>query len=339
MSSGTATTLVMVDSAGPARLRVVADEADAAIATILARRPDETDAAWHRVLRSEGYRALHAREAAMGRAFTDSSFRTFLRSDSARGQVGAVQATLDRWRHADVTGAVRSAVAYLPEGTPIRATLYFEVKPRRNTFVFKTDSSPSLFVAVDPAVGTGTFTNELAHELHHIGYAAACPSQDDTGSGRPFDRVKMWMGAFGEGWAMLAAAGGPGADPHAADDSVGYRTWNRDYPHVATDMRALDTFFGSVLDRHLARPDTIQAVAMSFFGTAQGPWYTVGYLMVRTIEMAKGRPALLQTLCDPVRLVLVYQTVARDRNRQGDHLPLWSPSLVARLASASRGRT
>jgi hypothetical protein len=70
---------------------------------------------------------------------------------------------------------------------------------------------------------------------------------------------------------------------------------------------------------------------MSFFGPVQGPWHTVGYLMVQTIELARGRPALLVRLCDPAQLVLTYQDIAVARDHAGGRLPLWADSLIERL--------
>ena len=60
---------------------------------------------------------------------------------------------------------------------------------------------------------------------------------------------------------------------------------------------------------------------MSFFGTVQGPWYTVGYLMVQNVEKSEGRPALLRLLCDPVALVTTYQDIARGRDPEDAQLP------------------
>jgi hypothetical protein len=51
-----------------------------------------------------------------------------------------------------------------------------------------------------------------------------------------------------------------------------------------------------------------------------------------TVERAGGRPALVETLCDPVRLLRRYNTAAGGR-RQGDPaLPVWSETLLARLS-------
>ncbi len=326
---------VVIDSAGPARLRVVADEADGAVAVILAHDSAALVRASSQLRGSEGLWALHAREASMRRDLTDSALLSFLRSDSMVARSHTIRATLARWREANITGAVRRAAAYLPAGTPIRATLYFEIKPRLNTFVFRTDSGPSLFVAIDSSISSGGFENELAHELHHIGYDAACDGRRDTTQTEPLKTTLSWMTAFGEGWAVLAAAGGPDADPQATSDSLQRAVWSRDYRQVARDMHRLDGFFRDVLERRLSAPDSITQTAMSFFGPLQGPWYTVGYLMVRTIEKTEGRRRLLATLCDPARLVLTYQNIARRHCTGRPSLPLWSDTVIGYLAAGT----
>jgi len=73
------------------------------------------------------------------------------------------------------------------------------------------------------AVSREKFENTLAHELHHIGYSSSCPSKQTSEEIAklpisPQGVVKM-IGAFGEGFAMLAAAGGPNVHPHAVSNT------------------------------------------------------------------------------------------------------------------------
>jgi hypothetical protein len=72
---------------------------------------------------------------------------------------------------------------------------------------------------------------------------------------------------------------------------------------------------------------------MAFFGV-QGPWYTVGWLMASTVEREGGRPALVETLCDPVRLLRRYNTAAAGRRAGNPARPVWSEALLARLSKA-----
>jgi hypothetical protein len=136
------------------------------------------------------------------------------------------------------------------------------------------------------------------------------------------------MGAFGEGFAMLAAAGGPAWHPHATSDSSARNRWDRDSGRAPADMGELEAFFTAVLDGRLSE-DSLTARGMSFFGV-QGPWYTVGYLMARSIEESRGRARLVELICDPVRLLLEYDAVTRER----PDLPRWSRAFVDRLRTA-----
>ncbi len=319
-------------SAPRVNVRLVADEADAALAyagSVANGRPDE--AAWARLLAAEGYRRLHRREAAMGRAFTDSAFRAFIHSDTLLARVPAIERTLAAWRGADVSAAAGRAFAYLPAGSRLDAVLYPMVKPRNNSFVFDvaTDSA-AIFLYVDPAVTRAEFENTLAHELHHVGSAAACRDVEPGATLAPeLQRTAQWMGAFGEGVAMLAAAGGPDVHPHAASDSAARARWERDYANAPEDVRRLEAFFLDVIEGRLSDPAAQRERAMAFWGDAQGAWYTVGYLMAKTVEEAAGRDAVVAATCDMWRLLVAYEAAAAQRD--DETLPRWSPALMSRL--------
>jgi hypothetical protein len=311
---------------GGVALSVSAAEADAALAVIQAQDSAVRTRAWTRLLASRPYQRLHEREAAMGRAFTDSAFRAYLTSDSVRLQAPVFAATLQAWRTADIEGAAQHAAAYLPAGTPIRASLYFMIKPRRNTFVFDVPKDPAIFVAIDPSLNAEEFQNEYAHELHHIGYGVAC--RDDTTRAPRDARTSAllgWMGSLGEGWAMLAAAGDPQINPHASSAAATRATWDADYANVGADLSRLQDFFMGILNGTSSDSATT-ATGMSFFGPVQGPWYTVGYLMASTIERTDGHAALLAVLCDHAAMALRYQAIAESRS-----LPRWSDAFVERL--------
>lgn len=313
-------------------VRVVTDEAEAALAyasSVRLRSPDVT--AWQRLVTSEGYRRLHQREAAMGRAFTDSAFRAFLHADTLLARVPALERALAEWRNADVGAAAARAFGYLPAGTRLDAVIYPMVKPRDNSFVFDvaTDSA-AIFLYVDPAVSRAKLENTLAHELHHVGIAAACAAAEEGVGLAPAVRPAVrWMGAFAEGVAMLAAAGGPVVDPHATSDSTERARWARDYANAPADMRLVEVFFMDIIEGRLKDEQAQRQRAAPFWGDAQGAWYTVGYLMAATVERVDGRDALVATMCDPYRLLVAYESAAR---RSGDTaLPRWSPRLMQHL--------
>ncbi len=314
----------------PASVTLVADEARAVLdlTAILGagRQPAESD--WARLQAAEGYRRLHQREASLHREFTDQSFREFVGSPDLIRRRPALETTLEEWSRADIRSAALLALAYLPAGSALRARLYPVIKPRTNTFVFATGTdSAAIFLYLDPAVSRAELENTLAHELHHIGYASACRD------GRPklegtLGTAEEWMGGFGEGFAMLAAAGGVDRHPHAASDTAARHRWDRDLADAPASIAELEAFFTGILDGRLAG-DSLTDRGMSFFGV-QGPWYTVGYLMAKTIEQARGRARLVELVCDPARLVLEYATVTSGRI----DIARWSPAFIGRLMTA-----
>ncbi|HEU5310491.1 MAG TPA: DUF5700 domain-containing putative Zn-dependent protease, partial [Candidatus Eisenbacteria bacterium] len=203
-------------------ITVVTDEADAALGILdrIRTRRAVRDEDWRRLRESEGYRRLKKREESMGRPFSDSVFVAFLHADSTVARAGALARTVAAWKKGDLTAAGKRALAYLPAGARIRAKVYLTIKPWTNSFVFETTTDPAIFLYVDPKVSAAKFENTVAHELHHIGYAGACAAEEDTALAPEVRTARMWTSAFGEGVAMLAAAGGPGFHPHAVSDSV-----------------------------------------------------------------------------------------------------------------------
>jgi hypothetical protein len=324
------------------RLRLDTTEAVAALAILEARRaggaPAEADR--QRLLSSQGYQRLKTREAAMRRAFTDSSFSAFLHSDSLGRRSGELRHALTAWEAADLRAAAARALAYLPDDARIAATVYVMIKPRTNSFVWDVETNPAIFLYLDPSRTQSQFANTVAHELHHIGFASVRARTDSLLAGLP-DSVKTaaeWIGAFGEGFAMLAAAGGPDVHPHAESPAADRARWDNDMARFNQDLRTLEEFFRDVISRRLATPDTVRAVAASFYGI-QGPWYTVGWRMAVLIEKAFGRDELIRCMTDPRRLLERYNEAAAAQNRaQRDSLAQWSPELIAALGRARKLR-
>lgn len=325
----------LADGRGRTDVRLVSDEAEAALTLLRQRQAGQapSDSDWRRLFNSNGYRHLAEREAAMGRGFSDSGFATFLVSDSVLRRATALEAALPGLEHADVSAAAARALAYLPRGTPLRARLYLEIKPATNSFVFTgRDSVPSIFLYVRSDYRPAQLENTIAHELHHIGLNAACPEPPLTHATPAQRMLLLYLGAFGEGQAMLAAAGSPTAHPHAADaDSIRER-WDRDMAHAPADIDSLSAFFTAVLDARLTSADSVSEQARTYYGV-QGPWYTVGWLMAATIERERGRDALIGSLCQPTRFIALYNEAAQSADRRGATLPLWPAPLVQRLTA------
>jgi hypothetical protein len=314
-------------SPAPLDVRIVTDEAEAALA-IAAGATD--DAAVARLIASEGYVRLKAREHALKRDIVDAEFVAFVQSETVRNRLSELTSTLNDWRNADLRGAAAKALAYLPADSRLRASIYLEIKPRPNSFVFDLDTNPGIFLYLDPAVPKALFENTVAHELHHVGSAQNCP----PAAIRPaldalppqLKLLRKWLSAFGEGFAVLAAAGGPDVHPHAVDTATARERWDRDIKNWQTDLVSLATFLNRILDGTLSG-DAADKEGFTFFGDAQGPWYTVGWSMACAIERRFGRARLIESICDIRRFIPSYNAAVRGTPGAAPG-PLWPERLA-----------
>ncbi len=319
------------------QLHLNTDEAEAALAVLDARAAHGSvpESLWKRLGTTEGFTRLAARERSFGRGLTLDSMRAFLSQDSVVARRGQWRRTLESWRTLPVQDPGARALAYLPAGTPLVATVYLLIKPRTNSFVWELQTRPAIMLYLDPEVRPPQFANTVAHELHHIGLSAACSSQADTlfaDTSSAAVAARTWLSAFGEGLAMLAAAGGPEVHPHRDSPAADRDRWDRDMRDASRQMRDVEDFFVRLLDGRLTG-DSVAAEAMQFFGV-QGPWYTVGYRMWREVELRFGHGRVILDACDRVRLLLDYQRAVADDPR----LPRWSDAFAARLEKLGRRR-
>lgn len=314
-------------------VRLVSDEALAATAILekeVARTPIKEED-WERLFNAEGYRRLKEREAYMQRPFTDSSFKAFMQSDTLVRRTFELSKAVAAMQRVDVTDAAAQALRYLPRNARIAARLYPEIKPHTNSFVFSSDTIPGIFLYVDPSQSPEVFRNTLTHELHHIGLATACRSVVDTTLKEPLATLVHRMGGFGEGLAMLAAAGSANRNAHYESDSITRNRWDRDVANHEANVRLLEKFFLDVTEGRVTSPDSVNVLAGQFYGV-QGPWYTVGWKMAAVIETVFGRERLIGVMCDPRSMLKLYNEAAPAWNRShGESLPLWSEKLLSGL--------
>ena len=317
-------------------VKMITDEAEAVLSLLEKRKADRqiSEDDWRRLFQSEGYVRLKRRELGMKRSFEDADFKTFVLSDALLERAPGLASTLAKWKQSDMTHAARLALAYLPKGARISAKIYPEIKPRENSFVYDIDTDPAIFLYLDPKKTKEKFESDVAHEMHHIGYGTACPTKKTTDE---IDRlpknsqtVVTWVRAFGEGFAVLAAAGGPDVHPHAASPAEERARWDRDITNFNDDLKRVERFFLDVLENRLTG-DEVETQARTFYGT-QGPWYTVGWKMAVVIEKTYGRRKLVECICDVRQLLPTYNRAAQELNRRSHaKLALWSDSLLEKV--------
>jgi Putative zinc dependent peptidase (DUF5700) len=324
------------------RIRVTADfsEADAVLA-ILAKRQtkqDVTNADWQVLFGTEPYQRLKRREASMQRTFTDDEFKNFVLGDDLFSRYADLRSTVAKWKQADLNVYATRILPYLPPESVIRAKVYPVIKPKHNSFVFEVDTDPAIFLYVDPTVSQESFANTVAHEMHHIGLSSVDKKYEQKIASLP-DPAKVvaeWMGAFGEGEAMLAAAGGPNVDPVATGSQELKANWERGKRDFNQDLEQVNAFFVDVLNSKI-KEDAIHEKAASFFGL-QGPWYTVGYRMAVLVEKGYGRKGLIECMRDRRLLLERYNQVAEKSNHNGGpQLALWSPEILKAVEAPSSG--
>jgi hypothetical protein len=317
----------------PDRIELRLDAAEAEAALEILGKPKSSapprDEDFAKLESTDAYRRLERREKEIGAPIDRAAFRAFLLADDRAKEATALRKTLDEWKQADLRKDAERVLAYLPEEARIRATVFPVIKPRNNSFVFETHSNPAIFLSVDPTMTRDQFENTVAHELHHIGFA----SLPEDGTPRPPEvkRVLPWIGAFGEGFAMLAAAGGPDVHPHEHSAAADRERWDRDLARFDEDLKKVEAFFLDVVDGRLATEEEIRKVGMTFFGV-QGPWYTVGWKMAVVVEKRFGRAVLVEGMRRPDRLLATYNRAAASASAH------WSEDFLRRLGAEPLAR-
>jgi hypothetical protein len=316
----------------PINVQIVPDEAEAVLAILSKKASGDaiTDADWQKLFSTEGFVRLKKREESFKHAYTEDSFKTFVLSASLFARRDELAETLGQWIKADVDASAQKALYYLPAGARIKAKIYPVIKPGKNSFVFETATNPAIFLYVNPAESKDQFENTLAHELHHIGYAGSCATERSAELAKLPQRSQLvlnWVGAFGEGFAMLAAAGGPYTHPHKYSSSEDHSRWDKDVANFNENLKSVEKFFLAILDSTIADKD-IDSVGMDFMGV-QGPWYTVGWKMAVTIEKTFGKQKLIDCICDQRELLSTYnEAVIIGNNLNHEKLPMWSDKLI-----------
>jgi hypothetical protein len=139
--------------------------------------------------------------------------------------------------------------------------------------------------------------------------------------------ILSWIIAFGKGFAMIAAVGGPDIHPHEYSSPENRTRWDKDVANFNNDLKKVDNFFTDILGNKLDK-DKIDEIGYSFFGI-QGPWYTVGWKMSVTIEKIYGRKKLIECICNQKLLLPTYNMAALEYNKKtGSDLAFWSNSLI-----------
>jgi hypothetical protein len=289
---------------------------------------------------TEGYVRLKRRESAMKRPFTDAEFRAFVESAELLARREALSSALAGWKQADLAGAAARAARYLPPAARLRATVYLVIKPKPNSFVFELTNDPAIFFAVGAEdLSPAVIENTVAHELHHVGAASVAAAVERRLATLPKPRrtAAEWTGAFSEGLAVLAAAGGPGVHPHAASAPLTRARWDADVVRIDEDLRAVERFLLDVASGRVAG-DAIAERGYRFHADRdrpQGAWYTLGWRMAALVEEELGREAVVACVADPPRLLAAYQVIALRRNEAGGQWPLWSAELLEAVGARS----
>jgi hypothetical protein len=329
------------------QLTLDTSEADQALAilTIHSQGQPVPDAEWRKLFATAPYQRLKQRETAIGKklrdraAFTDDAFKLFLLSDALAPHTALLSTTIARWKRADLRKAAERVLAYLPADATIHAKVYPVLKPGVDGFVWDLSSDPAIFLYLQPNIRVVKFENNVAHELYHIGLASVGPVYSRTIATLPAPAraTAEWMSALGEGTAVLAAAGGPTADPHAASSAQERARWERGMGWFNDDLPVVDRFFQDVLNGALAG-NAVQDKGRSFYGL-QGPWFTLGYKMSSMVEERFGRQALIDAALDPRCLLVLYNRTAAEQNSAGKPtLPLWSADTLSGVQAGTCGQ-
>ena len=257
-------------------------------------------------------RSLGADEfAAMLRAIPGGEFETenpqlehmWGRFRQVPGRLSALRALHEEIAGGEVVPrAVALARRYLPPEAALDTTVFIVLDGMSGGFVYQGQVAFDLLQMRDAQ----SFTQTLAHELHHIGVEHLWREQIENAGLPPARRLALEFVAIllGEGSATCLISGPP-AEPEGVEQWQGH-------------MAHLDELFARAED--LLRRTLAGEIDEAAFGTLvpsflqgyMGEAYAIGYVVVERLRQALGEEAVLACLREPRRTLALYnQAVER----------------------------
>ena len=317
------------------RVELTLDPSEAKQALVILHKEQAREAVtnddWQKLFATIPYEWLKAREKGMRLEFTDDDFRIFMQAPETQARTAEWEESLTVIERTNAADLGERVLGWLPSGAFIQSRVFPLIKPKTNSFVWRSSQGePAIFIYLEKQT-QAQFETKVMHELHHIGMFGLQKQQEKEFAELPQNirTVSELMGAFGEGDAVLAAAGSTDFRPHWEDDALARARWDSDMLRFNQDLGSLTMFFNDVLDGKL-KGDAINEKASTFFDY-QGAWYTVGYEMAALVEKRFGRKVFTNCLLDPRLLLVRYNEVAAEANKNGASLALWPDSLLRRI--------
>ncbi|MFZ5354526.1 MAG: DUF5700 domain-containing putative Zn-dependent protease [Bacillota bacterium] len=312
-------------------IKLIADEIEKALELMDKHRRGSAimESDWEQFFSTKGYMWLKEREKSMGRCFEDEEFKSFLLSQEMLNKYEEYSKAVESIKGIDVGVLAAKALSYLPAGARIETCIVPLIKEKTNSFVYSVDGKLCVFLYVNTAATKEKLENTITHELHHIGFDSIM-NLDRYKELKPEVRKAVeWTYAFGEGFAMIAAAGGAKVHPNGHDKEL-KDIWDESMKGFNEDMKRLENFFLSVISCRTPL-DKADENAFEFFGL-QGPWYTVGWKMAAVVELIKGKEKLIECMTDPRKFLKSYnECVDSYNNTYGEGLEKWSQAFLDSL--------
>lgn len=315
-------------------INFIYDEIEAVI-SIIDRGIDGSlyDTDWIRLFESQGYQLLKKRESKMGTPFTDEAFQTFMITLIKKKLIEPYQLSLRRFKDIDLNLIQKMVMAYLPEKSVFNTTVIPIIKPKKNSFVHRIEGESYLFIYLEPNDLKARLENKLIHELHHIGLDSVYDPSKYFDLGVQAKKLIEWTNAFGEGFAMLAAAGGPGYHPVPFDDEAG-RVWDENIRNYQVDFDKIQQFLFNILEDKFQNEKELMEKGMELMmnNGGQGSWYTVGWRISVIIEEILGRTVLIKCMEDLRKFYFNYNQAVKIFNEKNHlKLPSWNKKITNNL--------
>lgn len=308
----------------------ILDQYEMALHIMESNTKSEKEALLIELFRTTGYKWLKERELAMEQGFSDADFSEFIVSDILHQQAPAFRLALDKLQKLSLESLINQAKEYLPAHAMIDTFIVPLIKPKSNSFIYPVGEKVVVFLYLHPNVTASKLQNTLIHELHHIGlnsvYKGLSTMIDDISDHHVRELVQFTQ-PLGEGYAMLAAAGGPNIHPNDHDQEL-KALWDQRMISFDEDFYALDQYYCNLLSGKYDQKEALER-GMELFGI-QGPWYTVGWKIAAVIEQICGKSRLIQCIANPTLLFSTYNQAVYSYNQDLNiSLPIWSSELVA----------